>query len=48
MPDVITISLPDGSERELPEGATAGDLAADIGKRLAKAASRSNDCLNSL
>ncbi len=34
----ITISLPDGSERELPEGATALDLASSIGKRLAKAA----------
>jgi threonyl-tRNA synthetase len=34
----ITISLPDGSQRELPLGATAGDLAASIGSRLAKAA----------
>jgi threonyl-tRNA synthetase len=34
----ITVSLPDGSERELPEGATALDLAESIGKRLAKAA----------
>ena len=34
----ITISLPDGSERELPEGATALDLAASIGNRLKKAA----------
>ncbi|HSH11428.1 MAG TPA: threonine--tRNA ligase [Ilumatobacter sp.] len=34
----ITISLPDGSERELPAGATALDLASSIGKRLAKAA----------
>ncbi len=34
----ITISLPDGSERELPEGSTALDLAASIGKRLAQAA----------
>jgi threonyl-tRNA synthetase len=34
----ITISLPDGSERELPSGATALDLASSIGKRLAKAA----------
>jgi threonyl-tRNA synthetase len=34
----ISISLPDGSERELPEGATALDLAGSIGKRLAKAA----------
>ncbi|MCU0311229.1 MAG: threonine--tRNA ligase [Acidimicrobiales bacterium] len=38
MPDVLTISLPDGSSRELPEGSTAGDLAAAIGSRLAKAA----------
>ena len=34
----ITISLPDGSERQLPAGATALDLAGSIGKRLAKAA----------
>ncbi|MFW2336387.1 threonine--tRNA ligase [Ilumatobacter sp.] len=34
----ITISLPDGSERELPEGSTALDLAASIGNRLKKAA----------
>jgi threonyl-tRNA synthetase len=34
----ITISLPDGSTRALAEGATAGDLAAAIGPRLAKAA----------
>jgi len=34
----ITISLPDGSERALPVGATAFDLASSIGKRLAKAA----------
>ncbi len=34
----ITISLPDGSERELPAGATALDLASSIGRRLAKAA----------
>jgi threonyl-tRNA synthetase len=34
----ITISLPDGSERELPAGATALDLANSIGRRLAKAA----------
>jgi threonyl-tRNA synthetase len=38
MPETITVSLPDGSERALPEGATAGDLAAAIGSRLAKAA----------
>jgi threonyl-tRNA synthetase len=34
----ITISLPDGSQRTLDEGATAGDLAASIGRGLAKAA----------
>jgi threonyl-tRNA synthetase len=38
MADQITIRLPDGSERELAEGATAADLAESIGKRLAKAA----------
>ena len=32
----VTVMLPDGSSRELPEGATAADLAADIGERLAK------------
>ena len=32
----ITISLPDGSQRALPEGATGAELAASIGKRLAK------------
>jgi len=34
----ITVTLPDGSTRTLPVGATAGDLAADIGPGLAKAA----------
>ena len=34
----ITVSLPDGSNRELAEGSTAADLAADIGPGLAKAA----------
>src|ERR1700709_550079 len=38
MPATITVSLPDGSEKEIPEGSTAGDLAASIGPRLAKAA----------
>ncbi len=33
---IIEIALPDGSRRELPEGATAADLAAAIGPRLAK------------
>jgi threonyl-tRNA synthetase len=32
----IAITLPDGSERSLPEGSTGGDLAASIGRRLAK------------
>ncbi len=31
----ITVQLPDGSSRSLPEGSTGADLAADIGKRLA-------------
>jgi threonyl-tRNA synthetase len=34
----ITISLPDGSQRTLPAGATATTLAQSIGSRLAKAA----------
>ena len=34
----ITVTLPDNSTRELSEGATAADLAADIGPGLAKAA----------
>ncbi|HEX8803253.1 MAG TPA: threonine--tRNA ligase, partial [Acidimicrobiales bacterium] len=34
----IEITLPDGSARALPAGATAGDLATSIGPRLAKAA----------
>ncbi|HUF97112.1 MAG TPA: threonine--tRNA ligase [Ilumatobacter sp.] len=34
----ISISLPDGSVRELPAGASALDLAASIGSRLAQAA----------
>ncbi len=34
----ITVTLPDGSERALETGATAGDLAAAIGPGLAKAA----------
>ena len=34
----ITVTLPDGSERSLPEGSTAADLASSIGKGLAKAA----------
>ncbi len=38
MSSQITISLPDGSTKELPAGSTTGDLAASIGSRLAKAA----------
>ncbi|HET6795210.1 MAG TPA: threonine--tRNA ligase [Acidimicrobiales bacterium] len=34
----ITIRLPDGSSRTLPEGSTTADLAGSIGRRLAKAA----------
>jgi threonyl-tRNA synthetase len=36
--DHITVSLPDGSTRDLPTGATGADLARSIGSRLAKAA----------
>jgi threonyl-tRNA synthetase len=38
MPEEISVTLPDGSARRLPAGATAGDLAASIGRGLAKAA----------
>ena len=38
MSRTITITLPDGSAREYPAGTTAGDVAASIGTRLAKAA----------
>ncbi|MFV2001119.1 MAG: threonine--tRNA ligase [Acidimicrobiia bacterium] len=34
----IHITLPDGSDREMPDGVTGYDIAADIGPRLAKAA----------
>jgi threonyl-tRNA synthetase len=34
----ITITLPDGTAREYPAGTTAGDVAASIGSRLARAA----------
>jgi len=37
-PSEIEITLPDGSYRRLPVGATAADLAASIGRRLAAAA----------
>ena len=33
---MVRVRLPDGSARELPEGATSGALAADIGRRLAR------------
>src|SRR5437588_4548802 len=36
MSDRITVTLPDGSQREFPAGSTAVDVAALIGKRLAK------------
>src|SRR5215471_5722785 len=36
--DPISITLPDGSEKSVPAGSSAGDLAATIGKKLAKAA----------
>ncbi len=34
----ITVTLPDGSQHEFPEGVTPTDVAASIGKRLARAA----------
>ncbi|HUE60297.1 MAG TPA: threonine--tRNA ligase [Acidimicrobiales bacterium] len=38
MADLITVTLPDGSSRELPAGSRGADLAASIGRGLAKAA----------
>ena len=38
MTDEITVTLPDGSARELPSGSTGTDLAGSIGRGLAKAA----------
>ncbi len=38
MSDLLKISLPDGSVREVPAGSTPGDVAAAIGPGLAKAA----------
>ena len=35
---LLSVTLPDGSTREMPEGSTAGDVAAAIGRGLAKAA----------
>ena len=34
--DAVNVKLPDGSQREYPRGVTAADVAASIGKRLAK------------
>ena len=34
----ITVSLPDGSPLELPEGTTGAEVAAAVGPRLARAA----------
>ena len=36
MAETIKITLPDGSERDLPAGSTVLDVAAAIGPRLAK------------
>jgi threonyl-tRNA synthetase len=38
MTDMITITLPDQSQRQLPKGSSAADVAAQIGPGLAKAA----------
>src|SRR5579884_2963864 len=38
MPETIHIRLPDGSEKELPKGSTALDVAKSISPRLAEAA----------
>jgi threonyl-tRNA synthetase len=38
MADTISITLPDGATRDLPQGATGADLAAAIGRGLARAA----------
>ncbi|MGH9088049.1 MAG: aminoacyl--tRNA ligase-related protein, partial [Acidimicrobiales bacterium] len=38
MAATVTVRLPDGSARELPEGATASELAQSVGRGLAKAA----------
>jgi threonyl-tRNA synthetase len=38
MSDLVTVTLPDGSTREVPRGTTAGEIAAAIGPGLAKAA----------
>src|SRR5690242_8850560 len=36
MSDVITVTFPDGSTREYPAGSTPADVAASLGRRLAK------------
>ena len=38
MSDLITLTLPDGSQREVARGTTGADVAASIGPGLAKAA----------
>ena len=38
MPDMIRLTLPDGSTRDVPRGTTGGDVARSIGPGLAKAA----------
>ena len=38
MSEMIKISLPDGSVRDMPQGSTPADVAAAIGPGLAKAA----------
>jgi threonyl-tRNA synthetase len=38
MPAAVTVRLPDGSTRELPTGSTGADLAAAVGRGLARAA----------
>jgi threonyl-tRNA synthetase len=38
MAGVISVRLPDGSQRELAEGTTAGEFALSIGRGLAKSA----------
>jgi threonyl-tRNA synthetase len=38
MPDTIQVKLPDGSQKEVPKGTTALDVARSISPRLADAA----------
>ena len=42
MSELLKISLPDGSVREMPAGSTPADVAAAIGPGLAKAALAGN------